>query len=82
MVQEVTRVILAHMREQFELCERGRSYPLHDHDKGRLQVFDLATGQLKRAFTTSEWLLVDCGCDADGGHCNSVVTHQWVRALY
>ncbi len=35
----------------FVLCERGRSYLLHDWQTGTLQLFDVATGQLKRIFT-------------------------------
>ncbi len=49
-MREITRVRLAH-KDQFELCERGRSYLLRDFRKDTLQLFDIATDQIKRTFT-------------------------------
>jgi hypothetical protein len=50
-VRETARVRLASARDQFALCERGQSYLLFDSHIGTLQLFDVATGQLKRTFT-------------------------------
>ncbi len=49
-VRETARVRLA-KADRFALCERGHSYLLHDNENGTLQLFDVATGQLKRTFT-------------------------------
>ncbi len=48
-VREVACVQLASDDDHFALCERGRSYLLCGNDT--LQLFDVATGQLKRTFT-------------------------------
>ncbi len=50
-VRETARVRLASTADRFALCERGHSYLLHDGHIGTLQLFDIATGQLKRTFT-------------------------------
>ncbi len=50
-MQEAARVQLARPGNQFELCERGRSYLLYDVNDSTLQLVDLATGKLKRALT-------------------------------
>ncbi len=49
--RETARVRLASTRDQFVLCERGHSYLLCDVLNKTLQLFDVATGQLKRTFT-------------------------------
>ncbi len=46
-VREVARVPLSDLRDQFALCERGRSYLVHGHARRTLQLFDLATRQCK-----------------------------------
>ncbi len=51
LVREAARVRLANMSDRFELCERGRSYLLHDNENDTLRLFDIATGQLKHTFT-------------------------------
>ncbi len=50
-VRETARVRLASAYDRFVLCERGHSYLLHDNENDTLQLFDIATGQLKRTFT-------------------------------
>ncbi len=50
-VRETARVRLANTADLFALCERGHSYLLYGRHIGTLQLFDIATGQLKRTFT-------------------------------
>ncbi len=49
--REVARVELSHADHYFALCERGRSYVLYDSQRHTVQLFDVVTGQCKRAFT-------------------------------
>ncbi len=50
-VRETARVRLVNTDDRFVLCERGHSYLLYGRRTGTLQLFDIATGQLKRTFT-------------------------------
>ncbi len=47
----VARLQLAHHHVSLALCEGGQSYLLFDHVKGTLQLVNLITGQIKRAFS-------------------------------
>ncbi len=47
----VREFALASFYDQFALCEGGHSYLLRDKYNHTLQLFDIATGQLKRTFT-------------------------------
>ncbi len=51
MMREVARVTMSHVRDQFELCERGRSYVMFEKRNATLKLVELATGQCKRVFT-------------------------------
>ncbi len=48
-VRETARVRLA-KSDRFALCERGQSFLLREWHNDTLQLFDIATGQLKRTF--------------------------------
>ncbi len=50
-VHEVARLCRLHKSDDFALCERGHSYMLFGENIGTLQLFDVATQMLKRAFT-------------------------------
>ncbi len=58
-VREVMRVRMASAYNQFSLCERGRSYLLRNAADGAMQLYDVATGRLKRVYTPRALLL--CG---------------------
>ncbi len=62
-VREAARVQLGNDEDDFFLCERGCSYLLHGYTNQTLQLADVATGQLKRVFSSCVYpldtLLID-----------------------